>query len=42
MSDEATSTESEVTESETVVETSNGERYASLQANNSGEEVSEE
>jgi hypothetical protein len=31
----------EVTESETIVKTDNGERYASLQANNSGEESSD-
>lgn len=32
---------SEVTESETVVKTDSGERYASLQSNNSGEEGSD-
>lgn len=32
---------SEVTESETVVKTESGERYASLQSNNSGKETSD-
>jgi len=38
MSDTESSNESEVTESDTVVKSDGGERYRSLQANNSGEE----
>jgi hypothetical protein len=41
-SDSASSDDgSEVTESETVVKTESGERYASLQSNNSGKETSD-
>lgn len=43
MSSDSSSNEdgSEVTESETVVKTESGERYASLQSNNSGKETSD-